>query len=220
MGTKVIKLALLFVAIVECQSVSANLVVANPVDFSGLENIIDFNNIANTKEIKDQFANDFNVTFNGLVGLTNSTDINRFNGSTIASNWIYPNTNIGPSWTATFTSTQNIVGFLAETNTNDNVSIEAFLGGSLIGSVNFKNPNGVIPDFLAIQSILGFDQIKVTTGSQTAGFFAMDDFKFQSNTVVPLPGAIWLFGSVLIGIIGTKKSSPLKNIEYILLKRR
>jgi hypothetical protein len=205
MGTTVLKLALLFVAIVESQSVSAELVVANPVDFSGLESIVDFNNIANTKAIKDQFTNEFNVTFNGLVGLTNSTDINRFNGSTIASNWIYPSTNLGPSWTATFTSTQNIVGFLAETNTNDDVTIEAFLGGSLIGSVNFQNPNGVTPDFLAIQSISGFDRIQVTTGNQTAGFFAMDNFKFQSTAIVPVPGGIWLFGSALIGIIGTRK---------------
>jgi hypothetical protein len=205
MRTNALKLALFFVAIVESQSVSADLVVANPGDFSGLENIIDFNNIPNSKPITDQFANDFNVTFSGLVGLTNSTDINRFNGSTIASNWIYPSTSTGSFWTATFATTQNIVGFLAETNTNDAVTIEAFLGGSLVGSVDFQNPNGVTPDFLAIQSILGFDEITVTTANQPVGFFAMDDFKFQSNAVVPIPAAIWLFGSALIGIIGIRK---------------
>ncbi len=202
MKLNVLKLALFFMVMIGAESASAALDVANQVDFNGAETIIDFNNILDTESINEQFT-DSGVTFGGsLVGLTNNEDILAFNGSTIASNWDYNGTgNTGPSWTSTFSSTQKIVGFFARSNTEDDVTIEAFLGGSSIGSVNFLNQNGIIPDFLAVQSSLGFDKIIVTTAVNKNGFFAMDDFKFHNSAVVPIPGAIWLFGAALVGMI-------------------
>ena len=179
--------------------------------FSGAETVIDFNSIADTQSITNQYSAQ-GVTFSGaLVGMTNPGDTNIFNGSTIASNWIYapgPG-NTGSSWTAVFGSVQNRVGFLVESNSNDDVTIEAFLGLASLGSVNFPNPNGAPADFIGIEELGGFDRITVTTATNDNGFFAMDNFRFEASnrSQVPEPGSLALLGLGLTGILFARRRS-------------
>lgn len=173
------------------------------VDFSGSEIVVDFNAIGNEAAINSQYAGS-GVTFGGaLFGMTNPGDTGLFNGSTIASNWIYfPGSGYqGATWSATFSATQTIVGFEVETNGGDDVTIEAFSGATSLGSVNFPNPNGVSVDFIGIRDFAGFDRISVTTASNGNGFFAMDNFRFEERgNGVPVPGTLALVGLGLMGL--------------------
>jgi hypothetical protein len=202
-----LRFIIFFITIANIQALSASSLVAGLANFSGSETVITFNTIDNTQPVNNQYAG-LGVAFNGsLVGLTNSLDPSLFNGSAIASNWNYDDAvpNTGSTWTATFSSVQSQVGFFAESNEDDDITIEGFLKGSSVGSVNFSNPNGTTPDFLGIQNLLGIDSITVTTASNFNGFFGMDDFRFESNTAVPVPAAIWLFGSGLFAVMGMRK---------------
>lgn len=205
---KILSAVLGLLACAFAQSASAVPVAVSQAAFSGSATVIDFNAIPDTQSITNQYAGQ-NVTFSGaLVGLTNSGDTSLFNGSTIASNWIYNGMgNTGPSWTAVFGSIQNLAGFLVETNTGDDVTIEAFLGASSLGSVNFPNPNGVTVDFIGIGDLGGFDRITVTTANNSNGFFAMDDFRFEggSNGQVPEPGTLALLGLGLAGALISRR---------------
>lgn len=205
---KILSAVLGLLACAFAQSASAVPVAVSQAAFSGSATVIDFNAIPDTQSITNQYSGQ-NVTFSGaLVGLTNSGDTSLFNGSTIASNWIYNGTgNTGPSWTAVFGSIQNLAGFLVETNSGDDVTIEAFLGASSLGSVNFPNPNGPTVDFVGIGDLGGFDRITVTTATNANGFFAMDNFRFEggSNGQVPEPGTLALLGLGLAGALISRR---------------
>ena len=163
-------------------------------DFAGSETTVDFNSIPNGRSINSQYSAS-NVVFSGaLFGLGNPGDTSLFDGSTIASNWIYwPGTgNQGLTWEAEFGSLITQVGFLAEMNGADSVTVEAFSDETSLGSLLFLNPNGFTPDFLGLGDARGFDRIVVTTNDIHNGFFAMDDFRFAgSATVGPGPFLRW-----------------------------
>ena len=94
-------------------------------------------------------------------------------------------------------------------------TIEAFAGTTLLDSVSFID--------LADNLSGGFDVFKLDSGGQaiTSVIFTPDladgewDFFIDTiafnepieNAVVPIPGAVWLFGSGLIGLIGVRKKS-------------
>jgi len=201
---KMVKTAI-FTAILSITT-SANSGVLNLSDFSGSQSVIDFNNIPLEGAINSQYSGS-GVNFSGLLGLTNSGDTHLFNGSTIASTWNYSlGQNIGLTWSATFDSVQNLVGFYSETNASDDVTISAFLGANLIESINFQNPNGTIADFIGINNSAGFDRIQVTTASNNNGFFAMDDFSYQVSAVPePATYALLLSGLGLVGFMARRR---------------
>ena len=163
-------------------SVMAEPLVITLGDFSGSETVIDFNAISNTHPITDQYTAS-GVDFSGaLVGLKQTGNC-KFNGSTVASNWIsgpvnWPGYgNQGASWEAKFDDVYHRVGFFFSTNNGDSVTIEAFLGAVSIGSLNFPSPDGV--EFLGLGDAGGFDRIRVITAINDSGFFAMDDFRME-----------------------------------------
>lgn len=176
--------------------------------FSAAQTVIDFNLVSNTQSITNQYAGQ-GVTFSGaLIGLTNPGDTYLFNGSTLASNWNYQGGGkTGSSWSAFFSSPQTLAGFFVETNPNDSVTVEAFLGLTSLGTINFVNPNGLTANFVGIQDLGGFDRITVTTASNTNGFFAMDDFRFEGVAInqIPEPGTMALIGLGLASALFTRR---------------
>ena len=77
---------------------------------------------------------------------------------------------------------------------NTDQSVDAFLydlNNILLGSIN--TPNVLASDTGDFVAIYG----RYAT--------TFDDFSFSGTTVVPIPGAIWLFGSGLIGLIGVAR---------------
>lgn len=109
---------------------------------------------------------------------------------------------LGATGSATFSVTQHLVGFYVATNSADHVTIEAFSGATSLGSVNFPNPGAATADFIGIRDFAGLDRISVTTTSNVNGFFAMDDFRFESQPCgsIPVPGTMALVGLGLIGL--------------------
>ena len=50
-----------------------------------------------------------------------------------------------------------------------------------------------------------FDQLVIDVGEVVNGAFALDNLRFENASAVPVPAAVWLFGTALIGFIGYGK---------------
>lgn len=187
---------------------NAALVTANLGSFSSSATVIDFNAVPNEVSITTQYSGN-GVNFSGaLLGMTNPGDTAFFNGSTIASNWKYSaGSNIGTSFTAVFDSLMNKVGFWSETNSSDDVTIEAFNGVTSLGLIAYANSNGLTADFLGLMSTIGFDSIVASVVGNGNGFIALDDFMFEADAVnaVPLPAALFMLAPALLGFFGFRR---------------
>ncbi|MGB5539877.1 MAG: hypothetical protein WBO37_07305 [Gammaproteobacteria bacterium] len=95
-------------------------------------------------------------------------------------------------------------GFLGVVDTS--VIWEAYSNNVLTGSGQFNTTRGSV---IGWSDIAGFDELRVganTTGSGYANFgepqaIAIDDLNVQISAV-PLPAAVWLFGSGILALIG------------------
>lgn len=162
-------------------------------DFSGSENIIDFNTVGDEHQINIQYSN-MCVTFSGAIyGMTNSGDLNQFpnNGGVIASNWLYDGGgNQGPSFSVELGASFTKVGFNVETNSGDDTTIEISVNSVSGGSVSFVTDiDG--SQFIGVEDAAGFDSITVSVENNQNGFLAIDDLRFEGATLCsgsgPLP---------------------------------
>jgi hypothetical protein len=168
--------------------------------FTGGEAVVDFNAIPNTQPITTQYAA-LGVAFSGgLVGLTNPGDLSAFpggGGGAIASNWIYSiGVPQGLSFSVTFSSTMRQVGFYLETWPNQRATVELFSGATSLGSLVFRTQDNRVAEFTGIQAIDGFDRLVFTISTNTNGFYAIDDFRFEPD-YEPIPEPVT---SVLVGL--------------------
>jgi hypothetical protein len=174
--------------------------------------VIDFAGSYN--EITTQFAAQ-GVTFAGaLIGLSSccSGDTRLFPGnpSAIASNWDYGaqisgnyvvGDYVGLSFSATFSSPVNQVGFYEETN--NNVTITEYNGASRIGSLQLPDLSAYV-SFYGVADSTPFDRIVVDLTLGTDGFFAMNDFTFHTEVPESATWALMLIGFAGLGLAGYK----------------
>lgn len=183
-------------------SIQANAIPIGAGAFSGSETLIDFDSLISGTSITNQYAG-LGVTFSGSPFEADPFPSTTINGTMSAANHLPINNPIS----AFFSSTQNRVGMIFGTPVGaiDTVSIQAFLGLTLVDSATFVSggtlPGGNVPTvFGGLEVAGGFDRIEFSsiTGSTA---FQIDDFRFET-TQVPEPPMILLLGSGLIGLIG------------------
>jgi hypothetical protein len=100
------------------------------------------------------------------------------------------------------------VGGFVQVGNADGVTLSAFgAGDTLLGTVTTTLPGGW--QFLGLTSTTSIARIElISTSPPVADDFALDDFHFGAAVppaAVPLPAAIWVFGSGLLGMIGVAR---------------
>lgn len=173
----------------------AQVVLANLTNFSGGEQVIDFNAMGSFQPILGFYASQ-GVTFSaGLDSSTNGGDTMLFpgnGGGVIATNnFMAPP--LPTTWTITFAAPEGRAGFLVEMNTGDSLQLTTSLGGSTHGSVTY-NSAGITPVFFGVQDTGTFDTLTFTVNGTGSTFFAMDDFRYEA---IPEPPVFWLLGAGL-----------------------
>jgi hypothetical protein len=156
--------------------------------------IVDFINFPD-REIGAFYAG-LGVTFTNLCGSPFQDTGTGHGRSTVAANFFcVPNF---PSASADFSSLMTRVGFYITTNPDDNVTVSAFRGGSLVGSESFDTGGaGNGGSFAGIEFLSGFDRIVIDAARNINGAFAIDDFRFEA---VPEPASLALLGSGLLAM--------------------
>ncbi len=98
--------------------------------------------------------------------------------------------------------------FLSEDNQTGEISgyVSAFLNGILVGTVNLISDGDVLSHNAVDLSGLGLiDRLVLSSSIDPAGL-GYDNFRF-TPAAVPVPAAIWLFGSSIIGLIAVRRKS-------------
>ena len=92
-------------------------------------------------------------------------------------------------------------GAFWETDTNNTLTIQAFLNGNLIDEASFVGDGCcTTPQFFGFTGF-EFDTLTMSSLTGTGNVF-IDDLSFTSVSAVPVPAAAWLFGSALLGFFG------------------
>jgi hypothetical protein len=89
------------------------------------------------------------------------------------------------------------------------VTLSMLDGLNLLGSVQVtSNGNNISDQFIGLSSSVAFDNVRLDydTGKFDAlsPFITRIDFGYANVSAVPVPGAIWLFGTGLLGLVGFK----------------
>lgn len=102
-----------------------------------------------------------------------------------------------------FSSAITRLGFDASTNPEDDTTLFAYLGNTLVGTALFDTfGDGLDGSFLGIEFASGFDRVIVRTGTAVNGAIAIDNVRFEADapTDVPEPGMLSLLGVALMGM--------------------
>ena len=178
--------------------------VASPIslsDFSGSETVIGFDDLTSGTILTNQYSGS-GVTFQNTSESTSISD--GFPGdASSAPNVAFTLLNLGGSQEILFSTAVNKFGvFLAGSN-GETFLMDVYDTNGLVESLGGANNA-----FLGVFSSTNI--ISIALRSSTNGFnFVMDDVRFESSvSAVPVPAAVWLFGTAMIGLIGFGKRKP------------
>lgn len=120
-------------------------------------------------------------------------------GSTVASHYIFYDPLLISSQIGTIEFDSNIFGIMTSTG---NMSASDFLINT---GVNYLNPIARGLESIDTITITGLQTITVDWTAGNPGDYIRVLTDFSPGAVVPVPAAVWLFGSGLIGLIGVTK---------------
>ena len=197
--------------LIATESAQATVSLVDASAFDGAQQIVTFDSIANEAPITNEFAGQGVVFSGALYGMTNTGDTDHFAGPpvAIASNWLYSQGNFGgTSFTATFSSDENLLGFFQELNPDDFLTVNLFENGSPVDSINFPSQPSLDATFVALEDTSAFNSAVFTVTTNDNGFVALDDFQFEptaSVAPVPEPASAALITTGLLGFAGVRK---------------
>jgi hypothetical protein len=175
--------------------------------------LIDFEQFTNTQNLSNVEVID-GVEFS-VIGQTAQTSLRIFHDSTRTSRTSFllscdfsAGFGCANDLNVDFKQTVSNVGFdiLSEDNGAGEVSgiVTAYLNGSVVGTLNLiSDGNGLIHNPIDLSSIGLMDRIVLSSTLDPAGL-GYDNFSYESS-VVPVPAAIWLFGTGIVGLLGIRK---------------
>ncbi len=89
---------------------------------------------------------------------------------------------------------------------NSSGTVTAYLDGAIVGSLDlFGDGDPVTLNLIDLSAFGMIDQLVLTSSLDPAGL-GFDNFSF---TAVPVPAAVWLFGSGLLGLFGIARRKKL-----------
>ena len=94
--------------------------------------------------------------------------------------------------------------FLADESSALSGTVSAYLNNMLLSTINLVGDgNGNTSEFLSLAALGGIDRLVLDPSSDPAGL-GYDNFTYDVSAV-PVPAALWLFGTAMIGLVGLNK---------------
>eukprot|EP01034_Spumella_vulgaris_P038402 gene38402-47413_t len=105
-----------------------------------------------------------------------------------------------------FSSAVTRFGFDATTNPEDDTTLLAYLGNTLVGSHFFDTVgDGENGSFLGIEFAGGFDRVVIQTNTVVNGAIAIDNVRFENARVVPEPATAGLMAISLLALAAARR---------------
>ena len=105
-----------------------------------------------------------------------------------------------------FSSAVTRFGFDATTNPEDDTTLLAYLGNTLVGSHLFDTiGDGQGGSFVGIEFFGGFDRVVIQTNTVINGAIAIDNVRFENAAVVPEPATAGLMAISLLALAAARR---------------
>ena len=193
-------------------SVNAATVLTNPSQFSGSETLLTFQGAGTIPgdEVSNYGGVNFALSSGDAAQYRIETLVREFGpAETSAIDNIFGQSAPYPDLTMTFSSLISRVGFEMRTNFPDDIGVTMSLsaGGSIVDTHSFTTSGSGIYYFYAFETAVLFDELIIDVDESINGAFALDNLRFEAVNPIPVPAAVWLFGTALIGLLGFGKRS-------------